>query len=224
MQPDVGIRIRAIQHFLYCPRQFALIDLDCAWAENEHVVQANLMHDNVHSTGKRSGRNGYSLSSVQVYHDGLDIHGVVDCLEFVFDENGDYKDSKGNLCGVNIIEYKPTAPAKDKGAITAEMMQVYAQKICVDSMFNVNSRGFFYYGDTKRRVEIDFDCQREQFKDLLQTSLEKMHDILLTGKIPDKQNGQNCSGCSLRDTCMPRQGSKISIRDLLKQHVDEEIL
>ncbi|MEG0894264.1 MAG: CRISPR-associated endonuclease Cas1 [Oscillospiraceae bacterium] len=40
------VKIRDIQHFLYCPHRWGLLNIDCAWAENYYVVKANLLHDN----------------------------------------------------------------------------------------------------------------------------------------------------------------------------------
>ena len=43
MSEEQTINIRAIQHYMYCPRRFALLELNCDWAENAFVVKANLM-------------------------------------------------------------------------------------------------------------------------------------------------------------------------------------
>ncbi len=43
------INIRNIQHYMYCPRRFALMDINKDWVENVFVVKANIMHENVHS-------------------------------------------------------------------------------------------------------------------------------------------------------------------------------
>ena len=49
MSEDVTINIRDIQHYMYCPRRFALLEVNDDWAENAFVVKANLLHENVHS-------------------------------------------------------------------------------------------------------------------------------------------------------------------------------
>lgn len=53
MSEDVTINIRDIQHYMYCPRRFALLEVNDDWAENAFVVKANLLHENVHS-GERN--------------------------------------------------------------------------------------------------------------------------------------------------------------------------
>ena len=56
MSEDVTINIRDIQHYMYCPRRFALLEVNDDWAENAFVVKANLLHENVHS-GERNFEN-----------------------------------------------------------------------------------------------------------------------------------------------------------------------
>ena len=48
MSEEQTINIRAIQHYMYCPRRFALLELNCDWAENAFVVKANLMLSLIH--------------------------------------------------------------------------------------------------------------------------------------------------------------------------------
>jgi CRISPR-associated exonuclease Cas4 len=38
------IRIRSVQHYLYCPHRWGLIEIDQAWAENAYVVKGNSLH------------------------------------------------------------------------------------------------------------------------------------------------------------------------------------
>ena len=81
---DSSLNIRSIQHFLYCPRRFALLEVNDDWEENAFVVKANLMHEHVHD-----GSHSYSdsrkvvRSDIAVYNDlpEYDIFGRVDCIE-----------------------------------------------------------------------------------------------------------------------------------------------
>lgn len=44
----IEISIRMIQHYLYCPHRWGLLEIDKAWAENVFVTKGNLMHERVH--------------------------------------------------------------------------------------------------------------------------------------------------------------------------------
>lgn len=144
MSEDVTINIRDIQHYMYCPRRFALLEVNDDWAENAFVVKANLLHENVHS-GERNFENKRKIvrSDVSVYNDDpkYNIFGVVDCIEFVRDKCGDYIDTLGGTFRVEIVEYKPTRPKSGEFNQT-DAIQVYAQKLCVDNVFHCNSRCF----------------------------------------------------------------------------------
>ena len=111
MSEEQTINIRAIQHYMYCPRRFALLELNCDWAENAFVVKANLMHENVHG-GDHKFSNDRMLvrSSVAVYNDEYDIFGVTDCMEFVKSRNGVSIDGSDDKYEVRLVGYKPKPP------------------------------------------------------------------------------------------------------------------
>ena len=62
-----SVNIRAIQHFLYCPRRFGLLEINGDWAENASVVRANIIHEHVHSGDRGACRNGYSMTAVTLW-------------------------------------------------------------------------------------------------------------------------------------------------------------
>lgn len=74
------------------------------------------------------------------------MYGVTDCLEMTKDKNGvsiDGSEEKYNIC---IVEYKPTKP-KNKEYHEEDLMQVFAQKICVDYVFGSDcDAGFILCG------------------------------------------------------------------------------
>ncbi len=41
MMSEKPVSLRMIQHYMYCPRRFALLELNQDWAENAAVVNAN---------------------------------------------------------------------------------------------------------------------------------------------------------------------------------------
>lgn len=43
------IMLSALQHYAYCPRQFALIHVEQAWAENRFTAEGNILHERVDS-------------------------------------------------------------------------------------------------------------------------------------------------------------------------------
>lgn len=84
-------------------------------------------------------------------------------------------------------------------------MQLLAQKICVDAIFKNDCKTFFYYADTRKRVEAEF---LEEDYTFLRTTLDEMNAQREACIIPPIRKGQYCSGCSLKDICMPKGAKK----------------
>ncbi|MCI7766795.1 MAG: CRISPR-associated protein Cas4 [Oscillospiraceae bacterium] len=213
------INIRAIQHFLYCPRRFGLLEINGDWAENAAVVKGNLIHERVHSGDKGSCRNGYSATAVSLFNDELDIYGVSDCIEFSPDKNGGYIGKDGEKYSVTFVEYKPTRP-KDGEISLPDAVQVFAQKLCGDKMFGCSCMGAVYYSDVRKRVTLPFDSEYDRYYELVSGLVSQMRDILDSGEIPLRKKGQKCSGCSLENVCIPKCES-YSVRENIRRILAE---
>ena len=44
-ESDDLVPLSALQHYLYCPRQCALIHVERLWAENRQTAEGRLLHD-----------------------------------------------------------------------------------------------------------------------------------------------------------------------------------
>ncbi|MBQ5331641.1 MAG: CRISPR-associated protein Cas4 [Oscillospiraceae bacterium] len=213
------INIRAIQHFLYCPRRFGLLEINGDWAENVAVVKGNLIHERVHSGEKGSCRNGYSVTAVSLFNDELDIYGVSDCIEFSPDKNGGYTGEDGEKYSVTFVEYKPTRP-KDGEISLPDAVQVFAQKLCGDKMFGCSCKGAIYYADVRKRIMMPFDSEYDRYYELVTGLISQMRVILDRGEIPPRKKGQKCSGCSLENVCIPKCDN-FSVRENIRSMLAE---
>ncbi|MDD4493623.1 MAG: CRISPR-associated protein Cas4 [Eubacteriales bacterium] len=205
---DRTIHIRAIQHYMYCPRRFALLEVNDDWAENAYVIQANLIHKAVHSGEHHfSTKNKIVKSGFSVYNDepDYDIFGKVDCAEFIQSANGVVIPSLDGLYRVRIIEYKPTPPARD-AFHESDAIQVFAQKLCADYLWNSDCEAYIYYSKIRRRIKLPFNNPEiyQKYDNMIKTSLSEMRKILLENALPPKRKGQKCSGCSLQDYCLSK--------------------
>lgn len=199
------IAIRSIQHYMYCPHRWGLLEIDRAWAENVFVTKANLMHKRVHNRDNSYVSKGKkTFTSVPVYNDlqEYNLYGVTDCLELILDADGiciGESDGKYKIC---IVEYKPTKP-KHVDFHEEDLIQVFAQKVCVDYVFGGDCEAVIYYADCKKRVHLPLSENYEEYNFRLKQLLREIRSHLDTGKIPPIRKGQKCSGCSLKDICMP---------------------
>lgn len=206
-----SIPIRSIQHWLYCPHRWGLLEIDCAWAENYYVTKAELMHKRVHTDGSYMSRNKEVYTSVKVYNDlpQYGIYGVTDCIEV--------KDSV-----YSIVEYKPTKPRKCEFNYE-DLMQVFAQKLCADYVFDCDCDGYIYYADVKKRVRLPLAENFNKYDENLREILTQIREHLSKGIIPPIRKGQNCSGCSMKDICIPKYKGRKSFRGSVEVLLEEVI-
>ena len=209
---DSYVAIRSIQHYLYCPHRWGLLEIDCAWAENYYVTKSDLMHKRVHENGGYSSRAKTVYTAVEVYCDlpQYKLYGVTDCIEV--NSAGEY----------SIIEYKPTKP-KSSDYNFDDLMQVFAQKICVDHVFNCDCSGYLYYADVKKRIKLPLSEEYNTYNNILIQTIAEINYNKKNGIIPPVKKDQKCSGCSMKDMCMPKlkkfSGVENSIRELLEKPV-----
>ncbi|MDD6485109.1 MAG: CRISPR-associated protein Cas4 [Clostridiales bacterium] len=213
------INIRSIQHYMYCPRRFGLLEINKDWAENVFVVKANLMHERVHS-GSHDYRSAkkIEMSSVAVYNDELDLYGVTDCIEFEKSSAGNEIEGLEGKYKVHIIEYKPKQPMSGEIRET-DAIQVFAQMLCADYVWNCKSDGYVYYADTRKRVKLPLREEFDRYYALLKELMQNMKNCMESGVIPPRVKGQNCSGCSVKDVCMPAN-KKYEVKKLVMSEED----
>ena len=114
------------------------------------------------------------------------------------------------------MEYKPTKP-KTGDYAHDDLMQVFAQKICVDHVFGCDCEGYIYYADVKKRIKLPLSEGYELYDRELKELLSEMRDHKERGVIPPIRKGQKCNGCSMKDLCMPKIKNNKSIHDSIRE-------
>lgn len=209
-----SVSIRMIQHYMYCPRRFALLEINRDWCENAFVVKADILHEHVHD-----GSHSYSdsskvvRSSVHVYNDEYNIYGVTDCIEFIKSPDGVKISGLEGLYKVRLVEYKPKAP-KSAAFNETDAIQVFAQKICADYIWKCDCEAYLYYSDIRKRVFLPFDTDSEKYDRKLKQYLSEMKELTDSHIVPDRTKKQKCSGCSISDICFP-QKKNYHVRDII---------
>lgn len=204
------ISIRAIQHFLYCPHRWSLLELEGAWVDNAFTAKAATVHKRVHEISEHRHSKGLCVySSVRVYNDlpEYGLYGVIDILE------ADRRNTASELC---IVEYKPTR-SRTGDFNEDDAAQVFAQKICADSVFGCSCRAEIYYADVKRRVKLPFDTEFDSYNRKLISVLSEMRKAIDNGTVPPITDTTKCSGCSLADVCLPSPKLPADIRELIRK-------
>jgi CRISPR-associated exonuclease Cas4 len=96
------IPISALQHWLYCPRQCALIHLEQAWAENKFTAEGRVMHENAHEGADETKAGVRITRGLPVVSERLGLTGQCDVVEFHLacgDLRSGISDLRGEACG-----------------------------------------------------------------------------------------------------------------------------
>jgi CRISPR-associated exonuclease Cas4 len=146
-QEDVLVPVSALQHYLFCPRQCALIHVEQLWAEDGATAQGRLMHERV-DDGKPDRRAGIrTVRGIAIRSLALGITGKADAVEF---------HGTGKGAAPYPIEYKRGKPKSHR----ADEVQLCAQGLCLEEMFGVPvPEGALFYGKTRRRSVVAFDTE-----------------------------------------------------------------
>ena len=183
MTLDPVIPISAIEHFVYCPRQCALIHCDGVWADNVHTVRGTRAHRRVDGGQHRVERGRQVLRGIPLWSEPLGLSGRADVVEM----DGDT---------VRPVEYKSGV----RHGIAADL-QLCAQALCLEDMLGITvPSGSVWYGGPRRRVEVEFtDALRGQ----VMAAIDAIREQLLTGVLPDAVNDERCTECQLLHHCLP---------------------
>jgi len=215
------LALSGIQHIAFCPRQWALIHVECQWAENARTTEGRLMHERADNPFIQESRGNIVVArSVPLVSYEIGLYGVADVVEFIKTE----VDGKGVALkyydGVWVphpVEYKKGRPKPDE----RDIVQLCAQAICLEEMYGIRiDRGSLYYGETRHRELVDFDGKiRKKVKEL---SL-KMHELFTEGHTPQPYYSKHCRQCSLYDLCMPTlTKKKTTVKQYLYKAMHEE--
>lgn len=186
---DQLLPLSALQHWLYCPRQCALIHLEQVWAENKFTAEGQTLHKKAHE-GPDETRSGVRITrSLPVCSLFLGISGQCDVVEF-----------HGGTGGrVVPVEYKRGKPKSHR----ADEVQLCAQAMCLEEMLDVEiADGCLYYGEKRRRSETVFDAELRELVVEVASALHAMIDRRIT---PDAEyEASRCDSCSLIELCQPK--------------------
>ncbi len=183
MTSEPIVPISAIEHFVYCPRQCALIHCDGVWADNAHTVRGSRSHRRVDGGEHRQERGRFVLRAIPLWSEALGLSGRADAVEL---EGG----------AARPVEYKSGVRHG-----SAADLQLCAQALCLEEMLSVEvPEGFVWYGGPRRRVCVEFTVAlRGQVAEVVQ----QIRDQLVDAVLPEAPNDQRCKECQLHYHCLP---------------------
>ena len=210
------LMLSGIQHIAFCERQWALIHVEQQWAENVKTTEGNHMHQRVDDPLESDKRgNLITFRAFPLISRQLGLTGRADVVELIrTSEGGVIIEGYEGKWLIHPVEYKRGKQKPDD----CDEVQVCAQAICLEEMFNITiPDGSLFYGETRRRVHVDFTPElRQTVFDLA----GRMHELFDQGITPIPVYKSHCKSCSLIDICLPQSLSgKIKASDYLRNEL-----
>ena len=183
--------LSALQHFIYCPRQCALIHLEQQWTENLFTAEGRTQHDRV-DRPEHETRDGVRTEyAVPLRSLRLGLIGKADAVEFHADK-------------IYPVEHKRGRPKPTH----CDWVQLCAQALCLEEMLEVEiGEGAIFYGQPRRRQPVAFSAELRAETEATARALHEL--IRLGGTPPAEYEKRKCDACSLIETCMPKRARRV---------------
>ncbi|MBN1545819.1 MAG: CRISPR-associated protein Cas4 [Syntrophaceae bacterium] len=194
---DDLIPISALQHYVFCPRQWGLIHIEQLWSENRLTAEGRVLHDKTHEPQEENRPWIRIVRTLRLVSYRLGITGQADVVEFHKCDSGiKLEDAEGFWKPVP-VEYKRGKPKID----ICDEVQICAQAMCLEEMLKTGiESGFLFYGRPRRRQQVDFtDTLRKQTEHIV----EELHKLTAERVTPKAKYGKKCKSCSLFEVCLP---------------------
>ena len=193
--------ISALEHFLFCPRQFALIHIECQWADNVMTVQGSALHERTHEPGTEARGEVRVTRALRFRSLRLGLSGMADVVEWHRVEGGTAGVPLAGVAGC----WRPYPVEYKRGKAHEERcyeVQLCAQALCLEEMLGLTlPAGALYAGAAHQRREVEFDAA---LRAETEAATKRMHALFAAGRTPPAEYTRKCRSCSLLELCLPK--------------------
>lgn len=201
---DNFIQISALQHYIFCPRQCALIHVEQVWRENLFTVRGNILHEKVDRDTYEMRGSVKTVRGLRIHSYRLGLVGRCDVVEF-------HHAGDGTVAQVLPVEFKAGKPKQD----LSDRVQLCAQVLCLEEMLNRHiSRAAFFYGRIRRREYVNIN---EPLRRHTQEIIQAVRTLIQEMKVPPATYASKCRNCSIRDICQPKAMNSLKLQRYIKQ-------
>ena len=185
---DDYIKISALQHYAYCPRQCALIHTEQVREENFWTTEGKLLHERVDSNISEKRKFLRTERSVSVISHAYKMYGKLDLLEI--------KDSR-------IKCYYPVEYKRGKQKIFDwDKIQLCAQVLCLEEMLNISiPEAALWYWEVKQREKVSMS---EELRSITIKTILDTTSMIHSQLTPKPIYNTRCQACSLYNVCNPK--------------------
>jgi CRISPR-associated exonuclease Cas4 len=204
--------LSALQHLVFCERQFALIHVERQWADNPLTVDGKALHEQADAGGRETRGDVRILRGLALRCERLALVGKADVVELhrTGGEQGVRLPGADGRWRPFPVEYKRGRPKSHD----ADRVQLCAQALCLEEMLAVPvPAGALFYGQTRRREEVVFE---PVLRARTEAAAARAHELLARGHTPAAEPAPKCRRCSLRALCRPEAAGR-SVADYLRR-------
>ncbi|MDR1911215.1 MAG: CRISPR-associated protein Cas4 [Helicobacteraceae bacterium] len=201
------VQISALQHAMFCERQYALIHIERLWEENRFTAEGRALHERVHTDHRESRRSFLQEYDMSVRSLKFGLIGKCDLVEI-------WRDTKSHKpMRINPVEFKRGRKKEND----VDRVQICAQVLCIEEMFNLTiETAEFYYLQEHRRTVANID---ETLRAKTIALIDRIRTINENKKTPiANYEKKRCDPCSLIDLCMPKYTTK-SVRRYMQNQI-----
>lgn len=202
------VPLSALQHWLYCPRQCALIHVEQVWADNHATADGQVKHARVNAQGEEVRRGVRTVTSMPLRSFRLGVSGIADVVEL---------HREGQVWRPFPVEHKRGRPKSHR----ADEVQLCAQAMALEEMFETTiPEGALFYGMPRRRTAVMFD---EDLRALTARTARDVRACIAAGSTPTgAYEAARCDPCSLLELCRPRSLDRVrSPRAWLERMIED---
>jgi CRISPR-associated exonuclease Cas4 len=186
---DALVPLSALQHFVVCPRQCALIHLEGTWIESIRTAEGRARHQRVDQGGAEVRDGVRRAFGVPLRSLALGVAGRADVVEFHAAPDGGERPFP--------VEHKRGRPK----AGDEDRVQVCAQALCLEEMLGVPvPAAALFYGERRRRTDVAIDAALRQRTGEVARAVHALFD---SAETPPPPSSAPCRSCSLEPACRP---------------------
>lgn len=207
--------LSGIQHFTFCPRQWALIHIEKQWEENYLTADGRIVHERAHDHNFTETRNGVlSVRGLMIKSYELGVTGTCDVVEFIPCASGIQLHGRKGLFLPLPVEYK----RGESKETNEDIMQLVAEAMCLEEMLCCEIKnGDLFYKAMQRRVHIDIT---EEMKQVVRNTFSIMHNYFERGYTPKPTKRKHCLSCSLKEVCVTKVANMKSVSDYILERIN----
>jgi CRISPR-associated exonuclease Cas4 len=206
MEVDDLVPISALQHFVFCPRQAALIHIERVWQDDVATNQGHIVHVRVDRSGATNQAGVRVARALPLVSSRLGIFGFADMVEL-----HPAPDAPHGVRPVPVEVKKGTSKN-----LLADQVQLCAQALCLEEAFNVEiGRAWIFYSGSHRRREIPLN---ERLRATTAEVIQRCRSMISSAVLPPAVVSHRvCAKCSLRPVCLPDSARS---RERARRHLE----